>query len=228
MTAEPSTDALSSQAGASFARLVEIMARLRAPGGCPWDAEQTHESLAMHLLEEAHETMDAIDRGDSDGLAEELGDVLLQVVFHAEIAQETGRFDVVKVIDDLIAKLIARHPHVFGDKEVSGAAEVLANWEALKAEHKKRGALDDDLPGSLPALLLAHKAVRRLRGAGRPFEVSADTLVASARRYTEDPDAEAFGDLVLQAVALAEGRGIDPEGAVRRRSRRAMAETDEV
>lgn len=204
------------------------MARLRAPDGCPWDAEQTHESLAIHLLEEAHETMDAIDRGDPAGLAEELGDVLLQVVFHAEIAQETGGFDVVQVIDDLIAKLIARHPHVFGETKVSGAAEVVTNWEALKSEHKKRGTIDEDLPGSLPALLLAHKAVRRLRGAGRPLEASADTLVAAARRYADDSDAAAFGDLVLHAVALAEGRGIDPEGAVRRRSKQAMAETDEV
>src|SRR5438876_7403154 len=116
--------------------LVRVMARLRGPGGCPWDLEQTHQSLARHLLEETHETLEAIDQGDPDRLREELGDVLLQVVFHAEMARQEGTFDVDDVAESITAKLIRRHPHVFGDVEVESTAEVLVNWERIKAEEK--------------------------------------------------------------------------------------------
>lgn len=218
-----------SEAGSSFARLVEIMARLRAPGGCPWDAEQTHSSLAIHLLEEAHETMDAIDSEDMVGLAEELGDVLLQVVFHSEIAAELDHFDVTKVIDDLVAKLIVRHPHVFADVEVAGSAEVLANWEALKAQHKGRAGIDEGIPETLPSLLLAHKVLRRLKGAGRPYETEPVSVQASAEAFAGSPSEDTLGQLLMDAVALASKSGIDPEGALRRRAKQMLGpETDEV
>ena len=128
--------------------LVKVMARLRGPDGCPWDREQTHETLARHLLEESHELLDAIDRGDSDATRDELGDLLLQVVFHAQMAAEDGRWDVDDVARGLVAKLVHRHPHVFGDVEVSGSDEVLTNWERLKAEEGSapRAAVDAEIP----------------------------------------------------------------------------------
>ena len=124
--------------------LVKVMYRLRAPGGCPWDREQTHQSLARHLLEETHETLDAIDSGDLSRLREELGDLLLQVLFHAEIADEEGGFDIDDVAEGVTAKLVRRHPHVFGDVQVESASEVLRNWESIKAEERGDGPLEDD------------------------------------------------------------------------------------
>ena len=136
----------SSEEGRRLLDLVKVMARLRGPDGCPWDREQTHETLARHLLEESHELLDAIDRGDSDATRDELGDLLLQVVFHAQMASEDGRWDVDDVARGLVAKLVHRHPHVFGDVEVSGSDEVLTNWERLKAEEgwtpRRRGCGD--------------------------------------------------------------------------------------
>lgn len=198
-----------------FARLVQIMARLRAPGGCPWDAEQTHSSLAIHLLEEAHEALDAIDRNDLPELAEELGDLLLQVVFHSEIAAEAGHFDVWSVVEGLTDKLIARHPHVFSDVSVSGSDEVVANWETLKAAHKQRTSLLEGIPESLPALLLAHKAIRRLAGAGAPVEPSADAARAALESFIGQPDPRSLGQVLFEIVALASNEGSDPEGALR-------------
>src|SRR2546425_10787515 len=119
----------SREGGQRVLDLFKIMHRLRSPGGCPWDVEQTHQTLARHLLEEAHETLEAIDSGDPGLLREELGDLLLQVVFHAEIAMQEGAFDIDDVAEGITAKLIRRHPHVFGDAEVGSAAEVLVNWE---------------------------------------------------------------------------------------------------
>jgi NTP pyrophosphatase (non-canonical NTP hydrolase) len=128
--------------------LIKVMARLRAPGGCPWDREQSHRTLARHLLEETHELLDAIDRDDAEAIRDELGDVLLQVVFHAQIAADEGRWDVDDVARGLVEKLVHRHPHVFGDVEVSGADEVLTNWEKLKAEEAgSRGGVADGLGG---------------------------------------------------------------------------------
>jgi len=150
----------------AFARLVAVMARLRAPGGCPWDAEQTHRSLAIHLLEETHEVLDAIDRGNLIDLEEELGDLLLQLVFHSELAAEEQAFEVGDVVEELVAKLIYRHPHVFGEVTVSGSGEVVKNWEALKHEQKRRTSLAEGIPKDLPGLLYAHKVQRRLSGAG--------------------------------------------------------------
>ena len=202
-----------------------MMAELRAPGGCPWDAEQTHRSLARHLLEETHETLDAIDADDVDALRDELGDVLLQVVFHAEIAQEEGTFDVDDVTDGLIAKLIRRHPHVFGDVEVSGAAEVLANWERLKAEESDRAHLEEGIPETLPALARAAKVQRRAEveddtGAADPVQAAeiATSRLADLRDAADRDTAEmALGDLLFAIVTLARSAGVDAESALRRR-----------
>jgi MazG family protein len=203
------------------------MARLRAPGGCPWDAEQTHRSLAVHLLEEAYETLDAIDSGNMHDLKEELGDLLLQVVFHAEIAAETGQFEIADVVDGLVTKLIDRHPHVFGDVQVSGSADVVANWETLKKAQKGRTKLDEGLPKGLPALVYAHKVLRRVSGVGHDFDASPERLAGLAQALGGEVTEDSVGDLLLEVVALAGGAGIDPEGALRRRSNALMRSAQE-
>ncbi|MDP9295065.1 MAG: nucleoside triphosphate pyrophosphohydrolase [Actinomycetota bacterium] len=212
--------------GDRFSELVRVMAELRAPGGCPWDAEQTHRSLARHLLEETHETLQAIDADDLGALREELGDVLLQVVFHAEIAEEEGAFSIDDVTDALISKLIRRHPHVFGDVEVSGADDVLANWERLKAEETGPRDFEDDIPETLPALARAAKVQRRAEAAGAERiaqDVASSTVLARLEELRSASDTagaeEALGDLLFVAVAIARDAGIDAESALRRRTR---------
>lgn len=219
--------AAAERAGPAFERLVAIMARLRAPGGCPWDAEQTHRSLAVHLLEEAHETLDAIDSGSMSDLEEELGDLLLQVVFHAEIAAETGQFEVGDVIDGLVKKLVDRHPHVFGEVQVGGSADVVANWETLKKAEKGRTKLDEGLPKGLPALVYAHKVLRRVSGVGHDFDASAERLAKLSEALGAGATEESVGDLLMEVVALAGTAGIDPEGALRRRSNALMRTAQE-
>lgn len=218
--------------GSHFPELVRVMAELRAPGGCPWDAEQTHRSLARHLLEEAHEALAAIDSDDLDGLKDELGDVLLQVVFHSEIAQEEKAFDVDDVTDALIAKLVRRHPHVFGEAEVSGADEVLANWEKLKASEGQRAHLEEGIPETLPALARAAKVQRRAEAEGRaPLDPSDAAEIARSRlddlRDPEETDdaEEAIGDLLFAIVALARSGGVDAESALRRKTSRYGTES---
>src|SRR5271165_2041235 len=160
--------------GPAFANLVAIMARLRAPGGCAWDREQTHATLRTYLIEEAYEVLDALDSTDDTKFAEELGDLLLQVLFHAQIAHEEGRFDITTVIREIYEKMIRRHPHVFGNAKANSAAEVVRNWEQIKKEERaKSGAatnqkspesLLDGVPRTMPALLeafqLTSKAAR--------------------------------------------------------------------
>lgn len=210
------------RAGHAFARLVSVMARLRAPGGCPWDAEQTHESLALHLLEETYETLDAIDSSDVHALEEELGDILLQVIFHSEIAQESGHFEVADVIEELLAKLVQRHPHVFSDTVVKTSDEVVANWEAIKRSFKGRSSLGEGIPKSLPALLLAHKVRRRLSGVGRDYVASKEHLLELASGSLRE---ETVGELLFEAAALAQELGIDAEAALRKHASRALLET---
>lgn len=217
-----------SRAGSAFSHLVSVMARLRSPNGCPWDREQTHSSLAIHLLEEAHETLDAIDRLDMKHLAEELGDLLLQIVFHAELADEEGHFEIGDVIDDLVAKLVHRHPHIFGDVQVSGARDVVVNWEALKHEQKERESLEEGIPKSLPALLFAHKVQRRIAGAKREFVPSTKRIIDLASRLDEPGDAASvIGELLFEAVALAQQHGVDPEGALRRAAASRLSSAEE-
>ena len=219
--------------GDAFRDLVEVMARLRAPDGCPWDREQTHESLARHLLEETYETLDAIDRGDLENLREELGDLVLQVVFHAEIAEEEGAFTVSDVVDDLRAKLIRRHPHVFGETEVSGASEVLANWEKLKRAEKGTRVMEG-IPKALPALARAAKVWNRGRQVGfRRDEALEGTLakldeeIAELRHelQADPPDVDRIsseiGDVLFIISALAHRFGLEAETSLRQMLERA-------
>ncbi|HXF72675.1 MAG TPA: nucleoside triphosphate pyrophosphohydrolase [Actinomycetota bacterium] len=216
----------SSRAGERLLDLVRVMARLRAPGGCPWDREQTHRSLARHLLEEAHEVLDAIDADDRRRLREELGDLLLQVAFHAQIAADDGAFDIDDVAEGIVGKLIRRHPHVFGDASVSGPEEVLRNWERIKAEEKGEHHVEHDIPPTLPALARAAKVQRRAAGAGFDFR-STGAAVEKLREEVEElaqaPPERAedeLGDVLFAAVAVARKLGVDPEGALRRTVRR--------
>lgn len=149
------------RAGAAFARLVDVMSRLRGPDGCPWDREQDMVSLRRYTLEEAYEVVQAIDDGDREALVDELGDLLLQIVFLAQIAAEEGDFTVADVADAIVDKLVRRHPHVFGEIEVAGSAEVLRNWEAIKHQERGAGSLLDDVPHSLPGLARAEKLGKR-------------------------------------------------------------------
>jgi XTP/dITP diphosphohydrolase len=184
-------------------RAVEVMDRLRSPGGCPWDAAQTHESLTKYLLEEAYEVLEAIESGDLALLREELGDLLLQVLFHARITLElpAGQaFGIEDVAGDLVDKLVRRHPHVFGDAVVAGAAEQTEVWEKLKHAEKGRTSATDGVPLGQPALALAAKLVSRARRAD--IEV------------TLDP-AEQYGDRLLALSREAVAAGVDPEGALR-------------
>lgn len=215
----------SSEEGRRLLDLVKVMARLRAPGGCPWDREQTHETLARHLLEESHELLEAIDRGQPDEIRDELGDLLLQVVFHAQISADGGGWDVDEVARGLVEKLIRRHPHVFGDVDVSGADEVLVNWERLKAEEAgERPAVEDDIPSTLPALARAAKVQRRAAGWGAAWSSAEEAVEGLRDEVVElgagDEDAEArVGRLLFAAVAAARALGVDAETALRRTTR---------
>ncbi|HEU0257345.1 MAG TPA: MazG family protein [Microbacteriaceae bacterium] len=213
--------------------LVELMATLRGPGGCPWDQAQTHESLVRYLLEESHELVEAIEAGGPDDLLEELGDVLYQVLFHADIAAHTAgeAFDLDDVADHMIAKMVGRHPHVFGDRRAADAAAVTGFWEELKrAEKPERTSVLDGIPRSLPSLLLADKMLGRAasvgagprRGPGRPAPSAAATSLAAA---DVPVDEGRLGDLLLTIVADARAAGLDAERALRTRLR-ALA--DEV
>jgi MazG family protein len=220
----------SSQHGERLLDLVRVMARLRAPDGCPWDAEQSHATLARHLLEETHELLEAIDAGDDDAIRDELGDVLLQVVFHAQIAADEGRWDVDDVAEALVGKLVFRHPHVFGDVDVAGADEVLVNWERLKAAQAgERAPVDDDIPASLPSLARAAKVQRRAAGWGfewRTVEGAVDALREEVEELAAADDADAedeVGDVLFATVGLARKLGVDAESALRRTVRRFSA-----
>jgi XTP/dITP diphosphohydrolase len=202
--------------GERLIELVAVMDRLRSPGGCPWDAEQTHQSLLTYLLEEAHELVEAIEGNDRASFKEELGDVLLQVVFHARIASEDKRepFDIDAVADSLMIKLIARHPHVFGDVHAETAEDVAQNWERLKAAEKGRTSAVDGVPMGQPALLLAAKLMHRASRHGVEIPVSEEITIGT------EITAESVGELLLRVVALADRNGIDAEAALRSTARR--------
>ena len=199
--------------GARLLDLVAVMDRLRSPGGCPWDREQTHRSLATYLLEEAYETIEAIET-DPAHLREELGDLLLQVVFHARIAgeHETDPWSVDDVAAGIVDKLVRRHPHVFGDADAPTAEHVEARWDELKREEKQRTSSMDGVPLTLPALALAAKMLARAQRAGVDVPVP--------KVDAPQPDADQIGDLLIGVVAAAAGRGIDPEQALRDAARR--------
>ena len=206
--------------GARLLDLVSTMDRLRSPGGCPWDAQQTHETLAPYLVEETYEAVEAIETGDYAALRDELGDVLLQVVFHARVAQERSEdgWTVDDVAGGIVEKLIRRHPHVFGDVTVSGAEEVQHNWDRLKAAEKSddAGALDG-VPLGQPAITLAAKYQKRATKAGFPASLlpyADDALAAVETTAPEERDA-AVGRLLFAVVALARALDVDPEAALR-------------
>jgi MazG family protein len=217
----------SSQGGQRLLDLVRLQARLRAPDGCPWDREQTHRSLARHLLEETHELLEAIDADDLDAVRDELGDVLLQVTFHAQMAAEEGLWDIDDVAEGLVNKLVHRHPHVFGDTAVAGADEVLVNWERLKAEEPGgRKGVDEGIPEGLPALARAAKVQRRAAGRGFEWRTKEGALEALREEVDElaaasDPAniEEEIGDVLFAAVAVARKVGVDAESALRRTTR---------
>ena len=215
--------AIARRAARSLSELAIVMARLRGPGGCPWDHEQTHESLQVHLLEEAHEVLEAIDEGRlGPELEEELGDLLLQVVFHAQMAADDGRFDIDGVARSIVAKLINRHPHVFSDTAVSGASEVVANWETIKAAEKtERTGPFDGIPSGLPALLAAHKTQKRAAALG--FEGSEPAAIAGLDKAIAEGD---VGDALFWLVALARVKGIEPEAALRKATKAFQARID--
>ena len=214
----------SSKHGERLLDLVRVMARLRAPGGCPWDREQTHRTLGRHLLEETHELLEAIDDGESEAIRDELGDLLLQVVFHAQMAADDGRWDIDDVAEGLVRKLIRRHPHVFDDIDVSGAAEVLVNWEKLKAEEEgRRKGVDEEIPATLPALARAAKVQRRAAGWGFEWRTVQGAMGALREEIDElelatDPAnaEEEVGDVLFATVALARVLDVDAESALRR------------
>lgn len=210
--------------GDRFLDLVEVMDRLRSPGGCPWDARQTHESLVEYLIEEAYETVEAIEESDRALLREELGDLLLQVVFHARIAQEDADdpWTIDDVADGIIAKLIRRHPHVFADVQADTAAQVEANWHAIKAQEKGRESVTEGIPSALPALTHAGKVLSR--SATVP-DLPALARSAAAETALQGVDDEAaFGDLLLALVAAGRERDLDAETALRKASRRRVDE----
>lgn len=202
--------------GHRLLELVAVMARLRGPGGCPWDREQTHVTLARYLLDETYELMEAIESGTSAEIEEELGDLALQIVFHSEIANESGTFDVDDVAGSLVEKLIGRHPHVFGDVEVAGAGEVVRNWDEIKKREKQRGSVLDGVPESLPALAYAQKLLRRAGVSASDAGGEASEAVA---RVAAEADERALGEALFALVALARTRGLDAEGAMRRAAR---------
>ncbi len=226
----------------SFDQLVAVMQRLRAPGGCPWDREQTYASLAPYLLEETYEAFDAIqeaeETGDTENLCEELGDVLLQVVFHSTIAAEKGDFSIDDVVNGVTNKLVLRHPHVFGDKNLETAADVLGSWDELKRgeravtgkQKKLQNSILDDVPIHFPALQEAQKLTKKAAKVGFDWERTEqifdklheeiDELKAAIKTGSEVEIAEETGDLLFVVVNLARRLNADAETALKKTNRK--------
>jgi len=228
-------------AGEWFERLVALQARLRAPNGCPWDREQTHATLRTYLIEEAYEVLDAMKSGDDAKFANEMGDLLLQVVFHSQIATEEGRFTVADVIREVHEKMVRRHPHVFGEKRAKDAAEVLRNWEQIKAQERagaqerqehgeaekkeQRKSLLDGVPRGLPATMEGLQLTRKASRAGFDWDNAQGVFeklreeFAELLRASDEKDAakmeEEMGDLLFAAVNLARFLQVDPEIALK-------------
>ena len=195
-------------------QLVQVMDQLRSPGGCPWDAEQTHESLARYLLEETYEALEAMDKGDLGSLREELGDLLLQVVFHARIAQESdSTFSLDAIAQGVVDKLVRRHPHVFTDLVVTSNEELEANWAKIKEEEKQRESVTDGVPQAMPALQLATQLIYRARKSG---VTAADSQVKeSVREVIGEVNQKQISALLVAAVELAREADIDAESVLR-------------
>jgi len=228
-------------AGQWFEKLVAVQARLRAPNGCPWDREQTHQTLRTYLIEEAYEVLEALESGNDAKFAEEMGDLLLQIVFHSQIATEEGRFNVADVIREIHDKMIRRHPHVFGETRARDSAEVLRNWEQIKAEERKakkekkseipegsaaKPSLLDGVSRALPATLEGFQLTRKAARIGFDWD-NPDGVVAKMQEETEEVRKalkaanpakieEEIGDLMFAAVNLARFLGVDPEIALKK------------
>ncbi len=207
----------------TFDDLVEIVAKLRSPSGCLWDREQTHHSIKENLIEEAYETVDAIERGDFSHLKEELGDLLLQVVFHAQMASEKKKFSVDKVVSEISQKLIRRHPHVFGNKKVSSSQEILKHWEEIKREEKGRESILDEVPSFLPALYYAYKLQTQVARTGFDWEKKEGVFEKLIEEIEELKKAgesrekveEELGDILFSLINLARHLEINAEGCLR-------------
>ena len=225
--------------GQRFADLVELIARLRAPGGCPWDREQTHDSVKPMTIEEAYEVAAAIDERDDEELAGELGDLLLQVVFHAQMAKDRGAFEIGEVVRRVSEKMLRRHPHVFADDPASTSGEVLRNWEAIKASElvakgrkTERASMLDSVKPGLPGVLEAFQMTTKVSRVGFDWpdatavvvkldEESDELKRAIAGRPAGDPEiAEEIGDLLFVAVNVARILGVDPESALKAANRK--------
>ncbi len=204
-------------------RLREVMDKLRSPGGCPWDAEQDHESLLKYLLEESYEFIEAVENKDRTSMQEELGDLLLQVYFHSRMAEEDADnpFNVEDVAKTVTDKLIRRHPHVFGGTKVENSSEVLENWEAQKAAEKGRTSIIDGVPLAQPALPLAAKVLYRMNKLNFELEVDKPTKIS------EQLNQDQFGDLLLGLIAQAVDLGIDPEAALRTATKSLISKIQE-
>jgi len=222
-------------ASRSFLPFVELIAHLRSPEGCPWDRKQTHLSLRTNLLEETYEVLDAIDGGDPDSLSEELGDLLLQIVLHAQLANEAGKFNVYDVIMGIHNKLVFRHPHVFSDWEVKDASTVIKNWEVLKSQEREqkglrsRKSLLDSVPKQLPALSLAQKYQERAARVGFDWPDIApviEKIEEEIGELKEAPDAASrereLGDLLFAMVNLIRWYGLDAESVLRQMNQRFL------
>jgi tetrapyrrole methylase family protein/MazG family protein len=211
-----------------FATLVDIIARLRAPDGCPWDRKQTHASLRENLLSECYEVLEALDEGDSAKLRDELGDLLMQIVLQAQIATEAGEFELGDVISNINAKLIHRHPHIFGSKKVKDAEEVAHNWEVLKKEEREEGvSILESVPKNMPALGYAHEIQRRVAWVGFDWEdvdgvidKLAEEVGEFKRAGSQEQKAQEFGDLLFTLANIARRLGIDLEAALREANQR--------
>jgi len=228
--------------GEWFEKLVAVQARLRAPNGCPWDREQTHQSLRTYLIEEAYEVLEALESGDDAKFAEEMGDLLLQIVFHSQIAREEGRFTVAEVIREIHDKMIRRHPHVFGETRAKDSAEVLRNWEQIKAEERRAGAkksnaklvagdakevsLLDGVSHALPATLEGFQLTRKASRIGFDWEEvggvfeklleETEELKKASKEQDQLRMEEELGDLLFAAVNLSRFLKIDPEIALKK------------
>jgi MazG family protein len=245
----------SESAGRWFERLVALQARLRARNGCPWDIEQTHTSLRTYLIEEAYEVLEALESGDDAKFAEELGDLLLQVVFHAQIASEEGRFTSADVVRKIHQKMVRRHPHVFGEKRAKDATEVLKNWEQIKSEERRAGksqqgtgpaetspqapaSLLDGIPHTLPAVIEGYQLTRRASRIGFDWDevegviakLQEELSELSAARAAQSPEQieDELGDVLFAAVNLARFLKIDPEIALKRSNAKFISRFQEM
>ncbi|MFO7890267.1 MAG: nucleoside triphosphate pyrophosphohydrolase [bacterium] len=210
--------------GDAFKKLVEIMKKLRSNGGCPWDQEQTHQSLKPYLLEESYEVIESIDNHDTESLKEELGDLLLQPIFHAQIAQDNGDFSIVDVIESINKKLIRRHPHVFDNTEINTSEEQKIHWERIKKQEGKKSVLDG-VPKTMPALTRAHRIQQKAATVGFDWD-TADQVWEKIREEMEELKTaidsndqnnifEEYGDLLFALVNLSRFLRLDPEDALR-------------